>query len=104
MEIIKDSDFKEKVIESRKDILVYFYSPLQVPCLLVENSLENLEKTYAGKLDFFMMDINEGVDTCLRYGVLSVPKMIIFRSGEPVATRIGSASSAVLEAFIKAHI
>ena len=50
------------------------------------------------------MNISEGVDTCLKYGVLSVPKMLIFKDGHVVAQRVGSASSAVLASFIKAHI
>ncbi len=104
MEKIRDCDFKEKVLESSKPVLLYFFSPLQVPCLLVENPLESLEKAYSDRLDFYKMDINECVDTCLKYSVLSVPKMMFFRDGREVAERMGSASSSVLESFIKAHI
>lgn len=104
MEKIRDEEFKEKVLENKRPVLLYFYSPLQVPCLLVEAPLENLEKMYQEKICFYKMDINEGVDTCLKYEVLSVPKMLLFKDGIVVALRMGSASSAVIEAFIKAHI
>ena len=57
-----------------------------------------------GRVRFYKMNISEGVDTCLKYGVLSVPKMLIFKDGHVVAQRVGSASSAVLASFIKAHI
>ena len=104
METIKDLDLKEKVLEEKSPVLLYFYSPLQVPCLLVEAPLENLEKEYEGRVRFYKMNISEGVDTCLKYGVLSVPKMLIFKDGHVVAQRVGSASSAVLASFIKASI
>ena len=79
METIKDTDFKEKVLKEERPVLLYFFSPLQVPCLLVEAPLENLEKEYEGRIVFYKMNINESVDTCLKYGVLSVPKMLIFK-------------------------
>ena len=104
METIKDTDFKEKVLKEERPVLLYFFSPLQVPCLLVEAPLENLEKEYEGRIVFYKMNINESVDTCLKYGVLSVPKMLIFKDGQVVAKRVGSASSSVLNTFIKAHI
>ena len=68
------------------------------------NTQPNQEKAYSDRLDFYKMDINECVDTCLKYSVLSVPKMMFFRDGREVAERMGSASSSVLESFIKAHI
>lgn len=104
METIRDEDIKEKVLESKRPVLLYFFSPLQVPCLLIENPLENLEKEYEGKVDFYKMDINQGVNTCLSYGVLSVPKILIFKDGHVEAKRVGCASLSVLDTFIKAHI
>ncbi len=104
MENIKDEDLKNKVVENPKKVLLFFYSPLQVPCLFAERSLENLESQYSDDLTFYKMDIKDAVDTCLKYSVLSVPKMLILDKGNVVAQRMGSASSSVLETFIKAHI
>ncbi len=104
MKTIRDNDLKERVLENRHPTLLYFYSPLQVPCLFAEAPLERQEKNFDGKVDFFKMDINEGVDTCHRYGVFSVPKMLLFKDGNLIAQRMGSTSSDVIESFITAHI
>lgn len=104
MENTGKDNFKDKVLSSDLPVLVYFYSDLQAPCLLVDIPLEKLEAAYAGRVAFFKVDVLKETELCGKYSVLSVPRMILFRQGEVAASRMGSASYSVLESFIKAYI
>jgi len=88
---IKDADFKEKVIDSKKPSLVDFWAPWCGPCKLAEPVLEELSTEYAGKVNFFKVNVDEEAVHAGELGIMSIPTTVLFKDGKEVGRQIGFA-------------
>lgn len=87
-EIINESNFDEKVMRTDMPVLVDFYSESCAPCRMLAPVIDKLAE---GANDFSVYKVNVGQSPLLadRYGVMSIPTLIVFRSGEPAARHVG---------------
>ena len=85
---IKSSDFEEKVIKSSKPVLVDFWATWCMPCQMQGPVIEQLEKEtdsfYVGKVN-----VDEEPELQMKYGISSIPSLLIFKNGECVNTLVG---------------
>ena len=86
---VTDSNFDEIVLKSANPVLVDFWATWCRPCQMVAPILEELTQEYAGKLTIAKLDVDQNQQTAARYHVMSIPAMIIFKSGQPVANIVG---------------
>ena len=84
-----DTTFAEDVLASDVPVLVDFTAPWCRPCRAIEPFLVDLEREHEGRLRLVRMDIDENLGVPSRYGVLSLPTVIVFAGGEPVETIYG---------------
>jgi len=84
-----DATFDAEVIESPIPVLVDFTAPWCHPCKAIEPFLVELEREHEGRLRLVRLDIDENLGVPSRYGVLSLPTVIVFVGGEPVETILG---------------
>ena len=98
--ILNETNFEEEVIKSDKPVLVDFWANWCGPCRMIAPLIEQLAEKYDGKVKVCKADVDENAELASSYGVSSIPTLLIFKNGEVVAQRIGSASMPVLEAFI----
>jgi thioredoxin 1 len=89
MEKINDSNFDEK-IKKNSLVLVDFFAEWCPPCKMLEPVIEELAKEYEGKIAFFKMNVDENRETALRFGIMSIPTMIMFKNGNVVDKMIGA--------------
>ncbi len=82
---IDDSKFDQTVLKADKPVLVDFWAPWCRPCLMVAPVLDELAEKYNGKINFVKIDIDQNPKTPARYGIMSIPALIIFKKGEPVS-------------------
>jgi thioredoxin 1 len=78
---INDSSFPEEVLQSKVPVLVEFGAVWCGPCRQLEPILEELFKTWDGKIRLAKIDIDQCVETTLQYQVMSVPTLILFIDG-----------------------
>lgn len=84
---VTDGNFEEEVIKSDLPVLVDFWAPWCGPCRLVAPIVEELSKDYQGKLKVTKLDVDNNPSTAAKYGIFSIPTILIFKDGK-VATQI----------------
>lgn len=86
---VTDATFEQDVLKSDKPVLVDFWAPWCGPCRMVAPIVEELAEEYAGKVNFVKLNTDENPQTAMRYGIRSIPTLLIFKGGQPVGQIIG---------------
>ena len=89
MREVTDETFEAEVLAPGTTVVVDFWAPWCGPCKAIEPALEELAETATG-VAFVKIDIDENPRTADRYGVLSLPTVMLFSDGEPRATVYGA--------------
>jgi thioredoxin len=89
MRAVTDESFETEVLAAGRPVVVDFWAPWCGPCKAIEPALDELAET-TDKVDFVKLDIDENPGIADRYGVLSLPTVILFADGEPRATVYGA--------------
>lgn len=87
-----DATFEAEVIDSDLPVLVEFTAPWCRPCEAIEPFLVDLEREHEGRLRLVRLDIDANLGVPGRYGVLSLPTVMLFTDGEPVEVIHGAQS------------
>ena len=87
---VTDATFATEVLESDLPVLVEFTAPWCRPCKAIEPALAEIADGSGGRLRLVKLDIDANLRTPSRYGVLSVPTVILFQDGEPRETLVGA--------------
>jgi thioredoxin 1 len=87
---VSDATFAEEVLASPIPVVVDFWAPWCRPCDAIEPHLRALEAEWEGRARFVRVNIDENLATSGRYGVLSLPTVILFAGGDPKATVLGA--------------
>lgn len=89
-QIFTDANFEEEALKSGLPVLVDFWAPWCGPCRIVGPIVEELAKEYEGKVKIGKMNVDENPQTAGKYGIMSIPSLLIFKSGQPVKTMVGA--------------
>jgi len=87
---VTDSDFEEKVLGSSTPVLVDFWAEWCGPCHMVAPVLEEIANERQGALTIAKLDIDENPDTARRFGILSIPSMLLFVDGVEKRRLVGA--------------
>ena len=94
---VKTTDFDSEVLKSEKPVLVDFWAEWCGPCHAVAPVLDRIAAEHEDELKLVKVNIDEEQDLAMRYGVQSIPTMILFKDGEPAAAAIGAQPKPALE-------
>ena len=94
---VKTTDFDQEVLQSDKAVLVDFWAEWCGPCHAVSPILDKIAAEREGELKLVKVNIDEEQDLAMRYGVQSIPTMILFKDGEPAGAAIGAQPKGALE-------
>jgi thioredoxin 1 len=106
-ELIKhttDATFEADVLQSSKPVLVDYWAEWCGPCKMIAPILDDVAKSYAGKLTVAKLDIDANPGVPAKYGIRGIPTLILFKGGEVAAQKVGALSKSQLTAFIDSHI
>ena len=99
---ISDQTFDQEVINSATPVLIDFWAPWCGPCKMIAPIVAEISKEYAGKLKVGKLNTDDNQNVAVRYGVMSIPTVMIFKNGEMVARIVGAQPKQALTGKIDA--
>jgi thioredoxin 1 len=94
---VTEATFEHEVLQSETPVLVDFWAEWCGPCHAVSPVLEKIAEERDGELKLVKVNIDVEQSLSLKYGVMSIPTMILFKNGEPAAAAIGAQPKSALE-------
>ena len=101
---IKESSFEDEVVNSDTPVLIDFWAEWCGPCKEISSVLEEIADEMKNKLKIVKINIDENPNIPNQYGIQSIPTLIIFKKGEPIATKVGGAIKSELLTWIETSI
>jgi len=94
---LSEETFDQTVSNAKIPILVDFWAPWCAPCQAVAPILDELAEEYQGKIVISRLNVDEAPKVAARYGISSIPTMLLFKEGKPVSQIVGFRPKAELK-------
>ena len=104
IEVNNNDEFVTKVINSTKPVLVDFWAEWCGPCKQLAPLVEEASEKFKDSLSVCKMDVDNNRETAAKYGIRSIPTLMIFENGKLVGTEIGALTKQQLDEFIRSKI
>ena len=104
IEVNNNDEFVAKVINSTKPVLVDFWAEWCGPCKQLAPLVEEASEEFKDSLTVCKMDVDNNRETAAKYGIRSIPTLMIFENGKLVGTEIGALTKQQLDEFIRSKI
>jgi len=101
---VTDDTFEEEVLNSSEPVLVDYWASWCAPCKMIAPLLEEIAEEYAGKIKIAKLDIDQNRAVTERFKVRGIPTLMLFKGGEPEATKVGAVSKSQLTVFIDSNL
>jgi len=101
---VSDETFETEVLQSNIPVLVDYWAPWCGPCKMIAPILIEIAEEYGDRLKVAKLNIDDNQATPPKYGIRGIPTLMLFKSGNIEATKVGQLSKAQLTAFIDSHI
>lgn len=98
---VTDSSFETDVLKSDGPVLVDFWAEWCGPCKMIAPALEEIGAEYQGRLKVAKVNIDSNPEAPTQYGVRSIPTLIVFKDGKPVAQQMGAMPKSQLKAWVE---
>ena len=94
---LSDATFDAEVINSEVPVLVDFWAPWCGPCRAVAPIVEEISSTYEGQLKVGKLNVDENPSTTMKFGIRSIPTLLVFKGGEAIEQIIGAVPKGEIE-------
>ncbi|HVP13908.1 MAG TPA: thioredoxin [Terriglobales bacterium] len=101
---VTGQNFDAEVLQSKEPVLVDFWAAWCGPCRAVAPALEEIAAENLGKLKVVKLDVDEEMEISARYGVQSIPTLLLFKGGQPVERLIGAYPKPMILSKIQRHL
>jgi len=98
---VSDSDFNDRVLQSKMPVIVDFYADWCGPCKLAAPILEELSDEYKDRLEIAKLNVDQNQATAAKYDVMSIPTVVLIKDGKEIGRQIGFAGKQGYEDLIK---
>jgi thioredoxin 1 len=97
---VSDADFETPVLKSNEPVVVDFWAEWCGPCKMIAPALEEIAISLTGKVKVVKLNVDENPKTAQKYGIMSIPTLMMFKNGELASRQIGAAPKQKLEQWI----
>jgi len=101
---VTDASFEDDVLKSGKPVLVDFWAEWCGPCKMIGPALEEISEELGEQVTIAKMDIMANTDVPGQIGVKSIPLMVLFKDGKPVAQKLGAAPKSALKGWLESEL
>ena len=99
-----DADFENEVLNADQPVLVDFWASWCGPCRMIAPAVKEIASDYDGQLKVVKIDIDENPATPGRYGVMSIPTLMVFKGGQVVERWAGAQPKEMMEQKFQPHL
>jgi thioredoxin 1 len=97
---VSDATFEAEVLQSTESVVVDFWAEWCGPCRMIAPALDEIAATMQGKVKIVKLNVDENPATASKYGVMSIPTLMLFKNGELASRQVGAAPKQKLEQWI----
>jgi thioredoxin 1 len=101
--VVNSSNFDQEVLGSAEPVLVDFWATWCPPCRMIAPTVDALAAEYSGRARVVKLDVDESPDVAQRFGVQSIPTLIVFKDGKVVDQRVGALPKSEMARMLDAH-
>ena len=99
-----DGSFDKDVLQSEKPVLLDFWAELCGPCKMIAPLLDAAAAEYADRLSIVKLNIDENPNTPQKFGIRSIPTLMLFKDGAVAAQKLGAMSRSQLTEFLDSNL
>ena len=100
---IRESNFEREVLQSEIPVLVDFWAVWCGPCRMLAPAIAEIAEEYAGKVKVCKVNVDEAPGIARKFGIASIPTVLLFKNGKNVAQSVGYVPKASLVAMLDAE-
>ena len=97
---VSDKDFEAEVLKSAEPVVVDFWAEWCGPCRMIAPALEEIAGRMGDKVKIVKLNVDENPATASKYGIMSIPTLMLFKNGELASRQVGAAPKQKLEQWI----
>jgi thioredoxin 1 len=99
-----DATFDQDVLKANEPVVVDFWAEWCGPCRMIAPALEEISKSLNGKVKIVKLNVDENPGTAAKYGIMSIPTLMLFKGGQLASRQVGAAPKQKLEQWITASV
>ena len=100
---LDENEFHE-FLQKHPLVLVDFWAPWCGPCHMIAPVIDELAREYAGRVAFAKIDVDKNRRLAMKFGIMSIPTLILFKNGKPVDMIVGAQPKPAIEEMIKRYL
>jgi thioredoxin 1 len=101
---VTDASFEDDVIKSTEPVVVDFWAEWCGPCRMIAPALEEIAAEMKGKVKIAKLNVDENPEVASKYGVRSIPTLMVFKDGKQVDIKVGAGPKTELSRWITASV
>lgn len=101
---VTEQTFESEVLQSKVPVLVDFWAAWCGPCRAIAPAVEEIATEYSGRLKVVKLDVDENQEVSIRYGVQSIPTLLVFKGGQVVERLVGAYPKPIVVSKLQSHL
>jgi thioredoxin 1 len=101
---LSDQNFEQEVLKSPQPVLVDFWATWCAPCRMLAPTVESIAEEYTGRAKVGKLNVDENILVTSRYGIRSIPTLLLFKEGQVQEQVVGATSKDVISTLLDKHL